>query len=63
MKLFILSCLSDVLGTIDFVDETDGTIVFRTCDTEKDRVVLQIGTASPERAVQAAKLVSDWPST
>lgn len=51
--------VKDVLGTVDFVDKTDGTIVFRTCALEKDRVILQIGTASPERALGVAKLVRD----
>lgn len=31
----------DVLGTIDYVS-ADGTIVFRTCDAEKDKVVFQM---------------------
>uniref|UniRef100_A0A1E1XAP3 Putative trna-dihydrouridine synthase n=1 Tax=Amblyomma aureolatum TaxID=187763 RepID=A0A1E1XAP3_9ACAR len=45
-----------VLGTIDFVDD-DHQIVFRTCEKEKGRNILQIGTCNPERAVQVAKLV------
>uniref|UniRef100_A0A1B6CGX9 DUS-like FMN-binding domain-containing protein n=1 Tax=Clastoptera arizonana TaxID=38151 RepID=A0A1B6CGX9_9HEMI len=51
--------INDVLGTVDFVDKTDGTIVFRTCEREKDRVVLQMGTCDPERALKAAKLVEN----
>lgn len=47
----------DVLGTIDFVDKTDGTIVFRTCMKEKDKVVLQLGTCDPERALKVGKMV------
>ncbi|CAG9566951.1 unnamed protein product [Danaus chrysippus] len=43
--------------TVDFVDQTDGTIVFRTCEEEKEKVVLQLGTCSPERALKVAKLV------
>ncbi|XP_054282893.1 tRNA-dihydrouridine(20) synthase [NAD(P)+]-like isoform X2 [Macrosteles quadrilineatus] len=53
----ILCILIDVLNTVDFIDTTDGSVVFRTCDKEKDRVVLQIGTCDPERALKAAKLV------
>uniref|UniRef100_G3MRS0 DRBM domain-containing protein n=1 Tax=Amblyomma maculatum TaxID=34609 RepID=G3MRS0_AMBMU len=45
-----------VLGTVDFVDD-DHQIVFRTCEKEKGRNILQIGTCNPERAVQVAKLV------
>ncbi|KAL3185264.1 hypothetical protein MRX96_031125 [Rhipicephalus microplus] len=45
-----------VLGTVDFVDD-DHQIVFRTCEKEKGRNILQIGTCSPERAVQVAKFV------
>lgn len=47
----------DVLGTVDFVDRTDGTIVFRTCPREKNCVVLQMGTSDPERALKVAKIV------
>ncbi|XP_037503898.1 tRNA-dihydrouridine(20) synthase [NAD(P)+]-like isoform X1 [Rhipicephalus sanguineus] len=45
-----------VLGTVDFVDD-DHQIVFRTCEKEKGRNILQIGTCNPDRAVQIAKLV------
>lgn len=48
-----------VLGTVDFVDLSDGTIVFRTCPIEKDKVVLQIGTSSAERALKVAKMVEN----
>lgn len=44
------------LGTIDFVDNR-GEVLFRTCLSEKDRVVLQLGSNNPERALKAAKLV------
>ncbi|CAH2104683.1 unnamed protein product [Euphydryas editha] len=48
---------NDILQTTDFVDQTDGTIVFRTCEEEKEKVVLQLGTCSAERALKVAKLV------
>ncbi|XP_037046073.1 tRNA-dihydrouridine(20) synthase [NAD(P)+]-like isoform X1 [Bradysia coprophila] len=51
--------INDILGTVDFVDETDGTIVFRTCAEERQKVVLQMGTASAERALQVGKLVEN----
>lgn len=41
------------------MDKADGTIIFRTCPLERDKVVLQIGTSSPERAVGVAKLVQN----
>lgn len=35
---------AEILGTVDFV-LTDGTVVFRTCDAEKQKVVFQmVGT-------------------
>lgn len=45
-----------VLGTVDFVD-VRGKVMFRTCPLEKDRIVLQLGSNNPERALKAAKLV------
>ena len=33
--------LSEILGTVDFV-LTDGTVVFRTCEAEKQHVVFQM---------------------
>jgi tRNA-dihydrouridine synthase 2 len=51
--------LNPVLETVDFIDKLDGSIIFRTCTTEKSQVILQIGTADPERALQACKLVEN----
>nr|XP_042897397.1 tRNA-dihydrouridine(20) synthase [NAD(P)+]-like isoform X2 [Parasteatoda tepidariorum] len=45
-----------LLNTVDFIDE-DQNVVFRTCEKEKKSLVLQLGTASPERALKAAKMV------
>ncbi|KAL0100618.1 hypothetical protein PUN28_019190 [Cardiocondyla obscurior] len=50
---------NDVLGTVDYIDKTDGTIVFRTCSRERDRVVLQIGTSDPGRAAEVARMVEN----
>lgn len=47
-----------LLGTVDFV-LTDGTVVFRTCQAEKQNVVFQMGTADPERALKVAKLLEN----
>ncbi|KAM3964688.1 LOW QUALITY PROTEIN: dihydrouridine synthase 2 [Aphomia sociella] len=48
-----------ILDTIDYVDQTDGTIVFRTCKEEKEKVVLQLGTCDAERALKVAKMVEN----
>ncbi|XP_018798631.1 PREDICTED: tRNA-dihydrouridine(20) synthase [NAD(P)+]-like [Bactrocera latifrons] len=47
------------LGTIDFVDRSDGTIVFRTCANERQQLVLQLGTSDAERALSVGKLVEN----
>jgi len=47
-----------ILGTVDYVDE-QGEIILRTCpELEADKLVLQIGSNNPERALKAARLVS-----
>ncbi|PNF32853.1 tRNA-dihydrouridine(20) synthase [NAD(P)+]-like, partial [Cryptotermes secundus] len=50
---------NEVLGTVDYIDKSDGTVVFRTCQREKSHVVFQIGTCDPERALKVAKLVEN----
>lgn len=47
------------LNTIDFVDQLEDNLIFRTCEKERGKVVLQIGTACAERAVKVAKLVEN----
>ncbi|KAG8200865.1 hypothetical protein JTE90_015770 [Oedothorax gibbosus] len=47
-----------ILNTVDFIDE-DQNVVFRTCEREKPSLVLQLGTASAERALKAAKMVEN----
>ncbi|GBP76712.1 tRNA-dihydrouridine(20) synthase-like [Eumeta japonica] len=49
--------INDILKTVDFIDQSDGTVVFRTCAEEKEKVVLQLGTCDAERALKVAKLV------
>lgn len=44
-----------VLGTVDFIDSR-GKPVLRTCATERDRLILQLGSNNPDRALRAAKL-------
>lgn len=46
-----------VLNTVDFVDPVDNSVVFRTCDREKGKVILQIGSADADRALETAQLV------
>ncbi|RVE49827.1 hypothetical protein evm_005557 [Chilo suppressalis] len=50
---------NSILRTVDYVDQTDGTIVFRTCAEEKEKVVLQLGTADASRAIKVAQLVQN----
>ncbi|ALC49283.1 CG1434 [Drosophila busckii] len=45
------------LGTVDFVDPSDGTIIFRTCALETSQLVLQLGTSDAARALAVGKLV------
>jgi len=46
-----------MLATVDLVEKDTDTVVFWTCDEEKSRVVLQIGTSDAVQAVQVANLV------
>lgn len=48
--------VNEVLETVDFV-APDDRVMFRTCEKEKDRVVFQMGTADPDRALTVARLV------
>ncbi|XP_072529760.1 tRNA-dihydrouridine(20) synthase [NAD(P)+]-like [Salminus brasiliensis] len=50
--------VNDVLETVDFI-APDERVMFRTCSKEKDRVVFQMGTADPERALAVAQLVEN----
>ncbi|XP_051174599.1 tRNA-dihydrouridine(20) synthase [NAD(P)+]-like [Leptopilina boulardi] len=50
---------NDVLGTVDFIDKTDGTVVFRTSRREKKHVVLQIGTCDVSRALKVGQMVEN----
>lgn len=55
----MFSHITAALGTIDFVDRSDGTIVFRTCAKERQQLVLQLGTSDAERALSVGKLVEN----
>ncbi|KAM6973735.1 tRNA-dihydrouridine(20) synthase [NAD(P)+]-like isoform 2-T2 [Aplochiton taeniatus] len=50
--------VNEVLETVDFV-APDERVIFRTCEKEKDRVVFQMGTADPDRALAVAQLVEN----
>lgn len=56
-QAFSIDFSLDVLGTVDYIDKTDGTVTFRTCLRERDKVVLQIGTCDATRALEVAKMV------
>ncbi|XP_018572694.1 tRNA-dihydrouridine(20) synthase [NAD(P)+]-like isoform X2 [Anoplophora glabripennis] len=40
-------------------DLSDGTVVFRTCGKEINKVVVQLGTSDPARALAVAKLIEN----
>ncbi|CAK1549872.1 unnamed protein product [Leptosia nina] len=50
---------NEILKTIDYIDQTDGTIVFRTNEEEHGKVVLQLGTCDSERALKVAKMIEN----
>ncbi|XP_044267711.1 tRNA-dihydrouridine(20) synthase [NAD(P)+]-like isoform X2 [Tribolium madens] len=50
---------NDVLGTIDYLDKSDGSVVFRTCQRERNKVVVQLGTCDPQRALKVAKMIEN----
>eukprot|EP00357_Protocruzia_adherens_P022103 CAMPEP_0115035900 /NCGR_PEP_ID=MMETSP0216-20121206/41772_1 /TAXON_ID=223996 /ORGANISM="Protocruzia adherens, Strain Boccale" /LENGTH=400 /DNA_ID=CAMNT_0002415565 /DNA_START=153 /DNA_END=1355 /DNA_ORIENTATION=- len=47
------------LNTIDYVSLKDFSVVFRTCQEEKEKLVLQIGTANGNNAIAAVKPMED----
>ncbi|XP_047149954.1 tRNA-dihydrouridine(20) synthase [NAD(P)+]-like isoform X1 [Vigna umbellata] len=49
--------INGLIGCTDFVEKGTDSVVFRTCNEEKDRVVFQIGTSDAVRALTAAQLV------
>ncbi|KAG0720624.1 tRNA-dihydrouridine(20) synthase [NAD(P)+]-like [Chionoecetes opilio] len=48
---------NDVLGTVDFIDKSDGTVFFRTCEKERHKVIFQMGTNDAQRALKVGKMV------
>ncbi|XP_013107968.1 tRNA-dihydrouridine(20) synthase [NAD(P)+]-like isoform X1 [Stomoxys calcitrans] len=60
IDLKLVKCVrnvNDILGTIDYVDPSDGTVSFRTCNLEKSRLVLQMGTSDADRALAVGKKI------
>ncbi|CAL4063223.1 unnamed protein product, partial [Meganyctiphanes norvegica] len=53
---------NDVLKTTDFVDKSNGTVFFRTCDNEKEKVIFQVGTSDAQRALKVGKMVEPYVS-
>ncbi|CAL8092722.1 unnamed protein product [Orchesella dallaii] len=51
--------VNEEMGIIEYIDESDGTTIFSTCEEEKSRVILQLGTSDPERALKVGLLVQD----
>ena len=45
------------LNTVDYIDETDNSVVLRISPRERGNLVLQIGTCDPQRAVKVLKMV------
>jgi len=51
--------VNEQYGTIDFIHDHDSRPMFRTCEKEKGKVVFQMGTCDPERALKAARVVEN----
>lgn len=51
---------NEVLGTTDFIDKSDGTVFFRTCEKERNKVIFQIGTNDAQRALKVGKIVEPY---
>ena len=49
--------VNQVLGTVDYIDKRDNSLVFRTCEQEKARLVMQIGTSDANRAAAVGRKV------
>ncbi|XP_062100969.1 uncharacterized protein LOC133806885 [Humulus lupulus] len=49
--------VNEHLGSIDFVEKKTESVVFRTCNEERNNVVFQIGTSDAVRALAAAQIV------
>ena len=49
--------VNPVLGTVDYIDKRDNSLVFRTCEAEKPKLVMQIGTSDANRASAVARKV------
>lgn len=47
-----LVLVPDVLRTIEYIDQTDGSVVFSTCEQEKNNLILQMGTSDEKRALE-----------
>jgi len=52
--------VNNELSTIDFIEDEENSLpMFQTCKEEKEKVILQLGTADAQRALAAAKLVEN----
>ncbi|XP_030496992.2 uncharacterized protein LOC115712773 [Cannabis sativa] len=49
--------VNEHIGSIDFVEKKTESVIFRTCNEERNNVVFQIGTSDAVRALAAAQIV------
>merc|ERR1719431_649054 len=49
---------NSALGTVDYIDTRDNSLVLRVCPEERKRLVVQLGTSDGERAAAAARKVA-----
>lgn len=50
----------EALDTTEFFDKTDGTVFLRTCERERSKLVVQLGTSDPHRALKVAKILEPY---
>ncbi|KAG4069454.1 hypothetical protein HA402_001753 [Bradysia odoriphaga] len=50
---------NSILGTVDFTNEDSGCLLFRTSPAEKQKLIFQIGTSNPQRAIKVARMVQN----
>ncbi|XP_065202122.1 tRNA-dihydrouridine(20) synthase [NAD(P)+]-like [Planococcus citri] len=48
---------NELLDVIEYIDKTDGNVIFQTCSKEKGKVILQIGTSCADRAARVASIM------
>jgi len=51
---------NEALGSTEWYDAADGTVFLRTCERERTRLVVQLGTSDPARALKVARMVEPF---